>query len=239
MSDASTPQAGWYADPEDPQGERWWNGTTWSDHKRPATADGDAPPAAANPKFTVAPLAPTLGGRAKKKAETATTPAVPVPPVASVAPAASVEATPAAPAEAQSGFTFGGTTPAGVVPRPDPYGANPAYTPPGSTTPYYSPYVAAPYGAPAYGSGINGLALGGLIASAAGWFIIPIIGSIAGIILSAFGLRTARQRELAGNPNTGRGLAMAGLIIGIIITAGTLLFWVIIIAALMTPTTYY
>ncbi len=37
MSDASAPQPGWYADPENPAGERWWNGSGWSDHKRDST----------------------------------------------------------------------------------------------------------------------------------------------------------------------------------------------------------
>jgi hypothetical protein len=164
MSDASPPQAGWYADPENPAGERWWNGSGWSDQKRASTAG------------------------------------------AAGATAAGAPADPA-------GFTFGNPAAEG---RPDPY-APPTYTAP----PLYntgSPYVAAPYGAPAYGSRSNGLAIAGLIVSAGGWIVLGVIASIVGIILSAFGLARAKQAEAAGNPNSGRGIAMAGLVIGIIVT---------------------
>jgi hypothetical protein len=176
MSDVRAPQPGWYADPENPAGERWWNGSAWSDHKRGATQTGSAAPT------TVTPLAAGT----------------------------TVAATP------DAGFTFGSPTPVTSDPRPDPY-APPAQ---GVATPYYSsPYVGAPYGAPAYGSGVNGLALAGLLVSAMGWLVLSVLGPIAGIILSAFGLRAARQREAAGNPNSGRGLAMAGLVVGIILLA--------------------
>lgn len=39
MSDTAPPAAGWYADPENPAGERWWNGSGWSDHKRDAPTE--------------------------------------------------------------------------------------------------------------------------------------------------------------------------------------------------------
>ena len=185
MSDVSAPQPGWYADPENPAGERWWNGSGWSDHKRSSAEAATAAPASF----------------------------APVDSVASVAPAAPMA--PAAPA-VDPGFTFGSAAPITSDPRPDPY-APPAL---GVATPYYSsPYVGAPYGAPAYGSGTNGLALAGLLVSAAGWLVLSVLGPIAGIILSVFGLRAARQREAAGNPNSGRGMAMAGLIVGIVILA--------------------
>ena len=212
MSDVSAPQPGWYADPENPAGERWWNGSGWSDHKREST-ESAVPPVVAPP--VVAPLAPTMG----------------------VAPA---DYTPVAPVAADSaGFTFGTAAPVGSDPRPDPY-APPAQ---GVATPYYSsPYVSAPYGAPAYGSTMNGLALAGLIVSAAGWFVVPVLGPIAGIILSVFGLRTAGQREAAGNPNSGRGLAMAGLIVGIIIGSISVLVaivYIVAIVATFSNPTYY
>lgn len=153
MSDSAPPAAGWYADPENPAGERWWNGSGWSDHKRASTAD--------------------------------------------------------------AGFTFGATA-AGQPGRPDPYAAASAAPAAPTASPYApSPYSPAPYGAPAYGSGTNGLAVAGLIVSAAGWLVLSFLGPIAGIILSAFGLAQAKRREAAGNPNSGRGMAMAGLIVGI------------------------
>ena len=54
--------------------------------------------------------------------------------------------------------------------------------------------------------------------SAAGWIVLGVLASIAGIILSGFGLARAKQAEAAGLPNSGRGLAMAGLVIGIVVT---------------------
>jgi hypothetical protein len=135
-----------------------------------------------------------------------------------------------------AGFTFGTPGSDTSDPRPDPY-APPAQ---GYAQPYYSsPYVGAPYGSPGYGMGTNGLALAGVIVSSAAWLVIPIIGPIAGIILSAFGLRVARQREAAGNPNSGRGIAMAGLIIGIIIGAISVLFIGVYIAFMVSLTTSY
>lgn len=209
MSDVSAPQPGWYADPENPAGERWWHGSGWSDHKRDSTETATAAGAAA---FSVAPLAPALG-----------------------TPDPAVTIAPVTPSPDSAGFTFGSSAPVASDPRPDPY-APPAQ---GVATPYYSsPYVGAPYGAPAYGAGINGLALAGVIVSAAGWLIIPLLGPIAGIILSVFGLRTAGRREAAGNPNSGRGLAMAGLIVGIIVGAIGALVLVIYIVALASVMTY-
>lgn len=41
----STPQAapGWYPDPSGGPGERWWNGTAWTDHTREVQAAAPAP----------------------------------------------------------------------------------------------------------------------------------------------------------------------------------------------------
>jgi hypothetical protein len=65
MSDPNAqPIAGWYPDPENEAGDRWWNGATWSDHRRARNGGpGWAPTAAA---------APAAGGA----------PGIPVPPVA-------------------------------------------------------------------------------------------------------------------------------------------------------------
>ena len=175
MSDVAPPQAGWYQDPENPSGERWWNGSGWSDQKRAATT------------AAAVPVADTTG------------------------------------------FTFGNPAAEG---RPDPY-APPTYATPPTYAPA-SPYVAAPYGAPAYGPRSNGLAIAGLIVSAGGWIVLGVIASIAGIILSAFGLARAKQAEAAGNPNSGRGIAMAGLIIGIIMTVLGVLFVVGYIALILS-----
>ncbi|HXR44411.1 MAG TPA: DUF2510 domain-containing protein [Pseudolysinimonas sp.] len=60
MSDPNAlPIAGWYPDPENAAGERWWNGSGWSDHRRPATAPVPGPaPATAPPAYVPAPIGP-------------------------------------------------------------------------------------------------------------------------------------------------------------------------------------
>jgi Protein of unknown function (DUF2510) len=36
---ASTPVAGWYADPENAASDRWWDGSEWSQHRRAHAAE--------------------------------------------------------------------------------------------------------------------------------------------------------------------------------------------------------
>jgi len=68
MSD-SLPQPGWYADPEDAASQRWWNGSGWSDQKRPVPPASFVPvPAPANgvrpdPYAPAAPTQPYYGGQ--------------------------------------------------------------------------------------------------------------------------------------------------------------------------------
>jgi hypothetical protein len=47
MSVTQQPPSGWYADPENANGERFWSGTAWSDERRPLHA---TPPHAAAPE---------------------------------------------------------------------------------------------------------------------------------------------------------------------------------------------
>jgi hypothetical protein len=190
MSDVTPPQAGWYADPENAAGERWWNGSGWSDHKRDATS------------------------------------AVPTPETPAPEPPAAVT-----PAPVETGFSFG--SPAPADPRPDPYAAPPAVR----AQPYYSApasYAPAPYGAAAPRSNTNGLAIAGLAVSAAGWLVLGGLAAIAGIILSGFGLARARQLEAAGQPNSGRGIAMAGIIVGIAVLVIGIVLVVVYVAFLMS-----
>ncbi len=73
MTDSSQPIAGWYPDPENAAAERWWDGTAWSDHRRPSTV-APVPPAApavsvpapavdatASPYVTPTPAQPAYG----------------------------------------------------------------------------------------------------------------------------------------------------------------------------------
>ncbi|MEO8529131.1 MAG: DUF4190 domain-containing protein [Pseudolysinimonas sp.] len=215
MADSSTPQAGWYTDPENPAAERWWNGASWSESRRDSTTTGAT--------YVPPGLAPTPPDQAPA-------PVAPIPPV---------------PPADTSGFTFGSATPAAA--RVDPYAAVPApgYAAPGyvaapgyTAAPGYpaSPYGAQPYGAA--GQGTNGLALAGLIVSSAGWLIISFLGPIAGIVLSALGLQAAKRRELMGIPNSGRGMAMAGLVIGIVIL-GLIVIMLILLLAVNAATSRY
>jgi hypothetical protein len=129
----------------------------------------------------------------------------------------------------------------GNYPPPPPYGGAPGYGPPPGYPPpgYGAPGYGAPgYGAPGYGpSGYgapghpaygaqptktNALAIASLVAS-----VVSLcgIGSIAGIIL---GVVAINQIKVSGE--SGRGLALAGIIVG----AVTLLFsmlWLVLVAA--------
>lgn len=160
MTDAATPIAGWYPDPENAGGERWWNGTSWSDQKRP------------------------------------------VPP----APAAIIP-----------------TATAGDA-RPDPY------APPPPVQPYYG--ATLPYGSRPPSS-INGMALAGVLVSSVGWLIVSILGPIAGIVLSLVGLQQAKVREAQGIPNSGRGMAIAGIVVG-----GAILLLGVLVVVLLIAVSY-
>ncbi|MEU6481890.1 DUF2510 domain-containing protein [Streptomyces sp. NPDC047017] len=55
-----TPPPGWYRDPSAPHLERWWDGMSWTDHRRTPGAPPDRPPAPAPPAFaTPVPTPPT------------------------------------------------------------------------------------------------------------------------------------------------------------------------------------
>ncbi|MEP6480555.1 MAG: DUF2510 domain-containing protein [Rhodoglobus sp.] len=71
MSDESK-RAGWYPDPDNAGGERWWNGAGWSDSRRggaAAAASSPYAPAATGTAATLAPGVPNIP-----------MPAVPLPP---------------------------------------------------------------------------------------------------------------------------------------------------------------
>ncbi|MDG2026887.1 MAG: DUF2510 domain-containing protein [Acidimicrobiales bacterium] len=47
MTDGPLPASGWYPDPDGPAGERYWNGSTWTDERRVA---GPPPPPGMAPR---------------------------------------------------------------------------------------------------------------------------------------------------------------------------------------------
>ena len=136
-------------------------------------------------------------------------PAVPPAPPASGAPGSYAAQPPAyesAPAYGATPPAYGATPPA--------YGAAPAY----SSAPGY----AAPYGAYAPVK-TNTLAVISMIASIVGFiWILPFIGSLAGVIMGHISLR-----QIAANGEKGRGMALAGVIVGYV---GLALFVIGVIA---------
>lgn len=107
-------------------------------------------------------------------------------------------------------------------PQPPAYGSYPS-----------GPAGAQPYSAPAYTPyptppKTNTLAIVSLIASLVGIFVLPFIGSVAGIITGHISLRQIKRTG-----ENGRGLALAGTIVGwvgaVFAVLGTiLLIWVFV-----------
>lgn len=150
----------------------------------------------------------------------------------------------------------GPSAPAPTAPPTPPYdsaGATaPAYSPPAYGAPAYgapayeAPAYGAPtYGAPAYGAAgyavsarTNTLAILSLVASLAGVFVLPFVGQIAGIVLGHVSLSQLKERA-----EKGRGMAIAGLIVGYATLAlGVLLifaFFLIVQAAVGESGTRY
>jgi Domain of unknown function (DUF4190) len=125
------------------------------------------------------------------------------------------------------------------APPPPPYGAPPGWQPPTPPTPpappegyppydpaagAYPPYDPAagaypPYGYPPYGyprpANTNGFAIASLVCSIV-LFVLPFLG---GAMAITFGILGARGATRSGE--RGRGLAIAGIVIGVV----ALLFW--------------
>ena len=99
--------------------------------------------------------------------------------------------------------------PASGAPVPPP-------APPHPNPPHQQAYQPAGYPPPAYGYGgyqpqkTNALAIVSMIASIVGFiWILPIIGSIAGVIMGHISLSQIKRTN-----ENGRGMALAGLIVG-------------------------
>jgi hypothetical protein len=134
-----------------------------------------------------------------------------------------------------AGQPYGGRPPYGAAPRSsDAYGANPYGPGPSSANPYNTPAYGAdpgpsPYGyGYAYGPGAtyaaqrtSGLAIASLVTSLAA-FLLPITAPV-GLILGIVALR-----GISRDQTQGRGLAIAGIAVGAIMSlalvAGIILF---------------
>ena len=139
-------------------------------------------------------------------------PAPPAPPALPAVPA------PPAPQPAQN---YPGAAPGYSAPGQPPYGVQPGYAPPSAAPAYGTPPVQpgyAPYAAPGYPAAAprptSGLAVTSLICGIAGlvlfWAFVPLLASIAAVITGHMALgQTKRDPRIAG-----RGMAIAGLIMG-------------------------
>jgi hypothetical protein len=126
---------------------------------------------------------------------------------------------------------------------PDPGIAPPYYTPPPSPQPTnppaypgYPPYGSVPpAGYPSYYAGpmppsTNGLAIASLICSIASFVVLPFVGGVLGVVLGHVALSQINQSE---GREEGRGMAIAGLIIGYANLALSLLVIALIIVAII------
>lgn len=217
-------------DPTGPQSEQ---PPQQNDSSAQPTAPVNPPPAYEGAPY-VAPAAPQY--------ETAPYPPYPPVPPASEAPAAPPAAVPPTYAPPVCG------APAEYA-APAPYGAPaaPAYGAP-STAGYGAAYAAAPTpGVPpvapyAYGAyparKTNGLAVASLILSIVGFlWLLPLIGSLAGAIMGHIALGQIKRTG-----ESGRGMALAGVIIGwagvALVVLGVVLLFVIIAASAGSSSQY-
>ncbi|MDR1824263.1 MAG: DUF4190 domain-containing protein [Bifidobacteriaceae bacterium] len=76
----------------------------------------------------------------------------------------------------------------------------------------------------------NGLAVAALVCALVGVFVVPLAGSAVAIVLGAVALRQVKARNQAG-----RGMALAGLIVGIV----GLVMWGFGIAAIIVTSDDY
>jgi hypothetical protein len=213
MSDPNAaPIAGWYPDPENEAGDRWWNGATWSDHRRarnagPGWAPSGAAPAGAAPAGATAASAAAAGAAAAPAAGAA--PGIPVPPV------------PSAPGD-----------------RPNPYAgtAAPAATFTGTPVQPYAPPYAYNY-APRTPMA-NVPAFAGMITSLCALLFNFILFGLPGLVggsISIYGLIKANKLIASGvTTGHGKGYAIVGIISGF---AGALL-WDLFYFAVFQPFTF-
>lgn len=187
MSDPNAlPIAGWYPDPENEAGDRWWNGASWSDHRRPRNAPaGWAPEGAATAKKRA-------GGKKAVAAEPAEASATPV----------SVPPVPPAPVD-----------PA-VAATPNPYAGTPqpAYAPYAPAyAPNYAPVASTMRNPLALGGMITSLVA--LLCNFILFGAPGIAGAIISFFGLRRANQLAREGVTVGN---GRAMAITGIVVGLI-----------------------
>lgn len=122
-------------------------------------------------------------------------------------------------------------------PAPGAYPPPPAYAQQGQQP--YAYGQAAPYGASPYTAGpkTNGLAITSLVSSIAAFVVLPFLASIVGVITGHIALK-----QLRTSGENGRGMALAGVIVGWVGVAlgilGILILTVAIIAAVGGAASY-
>lgn len=187
------------------------------------TPQGDTPPVPPAPPAY--PVPPTYGQATEAAAPVYGQPAEPTAPVADSYGQASATP-PAYPQAPQYGQQPYGQAPYGQASAA--YGQAPSAPYGQAQAPYGQ--AQSPYGqaAPAYAQGYgyaaapktNSLAIVSLVASIAGWVIVPLIASIVGVITGHMALK-----QLRSSGEGGRGLALAGTIVGWVGVA----FWALIV----------
>ncbi|AMO62818.1 integral membrane protein [Mycolicibacterium phlei] len=116
------------------------------------------------------------------------------------------------------------TLPPPVYPAPPPY-PPPAYPPPPNYPPPqgYSPYYPYPGYLLAKPAGVNGMAIGALVASIGGVACCGL-SAVPGLLLGVLAMRETRRTG-----QDGYGIALAATIIGGLVVAGTLLYFLVLL----------
>ncbi|WP_343048039.1 DUF2510 domain-containing protein [Cellulomonas humilata] len=199
------PPAGWYTDPGDPAGQRWFDGTSWTTHVQ-------APPAAAPvPVPAPAPVVSQYGQGFEPSTPDAISPEYRF----GQADASSRFGYPAA-ATSRFDYPAASSSPAEASSR---FGYSAPAVGGGWIQPVESHYLINP--SSDLGDGKNTPARVALLVSILAVLGVPI-AAVAGIILSIVGLKRARTLEAAGWEPKGRGRARWALalsILGAVISA--------------------
>lgn len=185
----------------------------------PQNSDSSTTPSASDSSTPNVDASPAAGSPETNLTPPSYSSSAPEPPTyAAAAPAAPQYGTPAEPAYAAPQYGAAGAAPQ--------YGAAPGYAAPG--------YGYAGYAPPK----TNTLAIISMIASILGFILIlPFIGSLAGVIMGHISLGQIKKTGEGG-----RGMALAGTIVGWIGLAGVIIFGIIIwiaIAAGVAASTQY